>query len=228
VLRALAEASERAERVKAEEALYRALEEKTLLLHELDHRVKNNLQVLLALIAFEIRRCEAPQARQPLERLKRRLSALATVHRQLYGGARVDRFDAAQFARELTADLAASSGRRDIQAEYEMHPVYVSAAKAAPVALVLNELVSNALAHAYQHRHGKLRLELHPLEEGCVIQISDDVFSPEEKEAARKGTTGDILASLARQLGASIAWPAEDPAVLVRVEFPTGETLRQS
>jgi len=146
VLRALAEAAERAERRRAEEAMHRLIAEKTVLLNELDHRVKNNLQVLLALIGLEIRRCGDAGARQPLERLKRRLSALATVHRQLYGGERVDRFDAAQFARELTADLSAASGRSDILPEYDLQPVFVSAQKAAPVALVMNELVSNALS----------------------------------------------------------------------------------
>jgi two-component sensor histidine kinase len=226
VLRALAEAAERAERRKAEEAMHRLIDEKTALLHELDHRVKNNLQTLLALIALEIRRCGGSDARPPLERLRRRLSALATVHRQLYGGERVDRFDAAQFARELTADLSAASGRSDIRTEYELQPVFVSAQKAAPVALVMSELVSNALAHAYQHRQGKLRLEVHPLEEGCVLQISDDEFTAAEKKAAREGTTGDILTSLARQLGATIEWPAEERSVLVRAAFPTGETTR--
>jgi two-component sensor histidine kinase len=226
VLRALAEAAERAERRRAEKAMHQLIEEKTVLLNELDHRVKNNLQVLLALIGLEIRRCGDAEARQPLERLKRRLSALATVHRQLYGGERVDRFDAAQFARELSADLSAASGRPDISSEYDLQAVYVSAQKAAPVALVMNELVSNALDHAYQHRHGKLRLGVHPLEEGCVLQISDDAFTAAEKQAAREGTTGDILTSLAQQLGATIEWPTDEPSVLVRAAFPTGETTR--
>ncbi|HEV2557338.1 MAG TPA: histidine kinase dimerization/phosphoacceptor domain -containing protein [Microvirga sp.] len=223
VLRALAEAGERAERLKAQQALHRLFDQKTVLLHELDHRVKNNLQVLLSLVTLEIRGATSTETKQVLARLKRRLAAMAAVHRQLYGVDDLAEFDAAEVVRELAGDLAAASGREDITAEYELQPVYVSASKAVPLALLLNELLSNALAHAYDHRHGKLRLILRPDHEFCIVEIGDHAFSQAEKEGARTGTTAGILNGLARQLSAEVEWPEAEPSILVRATFPISD-----
>jgi len=222
VLRALAEATERAERRRAEDALRELITQKTVLLHELDHRVKNNLQVLLSLVSAEIRGSKLPETRQVLGRLRRRLAAIATVHRQLYGMDDVNRFDAAEVIRELATELASTSGQHGITEEFRLEPVYVSSIKAVPMALMLSELMSNALAHAYGHRHGKLRIGVARLESCCVVEIGDDRFSPAEKQAAREGATAGILAGLAQQLDAHLEWP-EEPSVLVRAVFPTGE-----
>ncbi|MFC4170762.1 hypothetical protein ACFOYU_01630 [Microvirga sp. GCM10011540] len=96
----------------------------------------------------------------------------------------------------------------------------VEAAKAAPIALLFNEIVVNALTHAYEHRHGKLRLMMGNRDGRLLFQLSDDAFSPGEKNAARKGSTGTILRALARQLNADVEWPDDDPATLVRVTMP--------
>ena len=72
------------DRLKAEARLERALEEKQVLLHELQHRVKNNLQEMSALVALERRKFADPGARRPLEVLGSRLEALSVVYRQLY------------------------------------------------------------------------------------------------------------------------------------------------
>jgi two-component sensor histidine kinase len=223
VLRALAEADERAERLKAQAALHAMVEQKTVLLHELDHRVKNNLQVLLSLVGAEIRTAKGQETQQVLARLKRRLTAIATVHRQLYGMDDLQRFDAAEVMRELAGDLASSCDRGDITPEYRLQPVYVSAAKAVPVALLMNELLSNALAHAYEHRRGTLRLVTRTENGCCVVEIGDERFSAGEKAAARSGTTAGILNGLARQLDAQVDWPDDEPAILVRARFPADD-----
>jgi two-component sensor histidine kinase len=91
------------------------------------------------------------------------------------------------------------------------------------VALLLNEIVSNALAHAYEGRHGKLKLSVAPHSGGWTFQLSDDHFSPEEKNAAREGSSGMIMKALAQQLDATVTWPDDEPAVLVRVVMPPVE-----
>jgi two-component sensor histidine kinase len=100
VLRALAEARERDEKRRAQDALQKSLDERTALLHELDHRVKNNLQLLLSLIAIEARQAEDEQVRQVLGRMKERMQALAAAHRDLYDGKGAARFDVSRFARD--------------------------------------------------------------------------------------------------------------------------------
>jgi two-component sensor histidine kinase len=222
VLRARAEALERAERQRAQDAVRALLDEKTTLVHELDHRVKNNLQLLLSLVSHEIRRSESEEVRRSLARFKQRLQALGTVHRKLHNGDEVGTFDAAEFARDLSEDLLAHSGRGDVRAEFTVQPIPVPADKAAPVALLLNEIVSNALTHAYEGRHGFLRLAVRRLDGAWQFEMSDERFSPEEREAAQAGSSGLILQALARQLDATVAWPEDEPSVLVRVTMPVG------
>ncbi|UVF19963.1 response regulator [Microvirga terrae] len=224
ILRALAEAGERAEKKRAQDALQQMLDERTALLHELDHRVKNNLQLLLSLIGIEIRQSEDDQVRHVLGRVKERMQALAAAHRDLYDGQGSTRFDASSFAKGLCHELTAALPDVRITPEFEIETVEVEAAKAAPMALLFNEIVVNALTHAYKERKGKLKLRLQVRDGALLFEISDDAFSPEEKEAARTSASGTILKALARQLDAHVDWPREEPATLVRVLMPVQDS----
>jgi two-component sensor histidine kinase len=220
VLRALAEAGERQEKLHAQEALQKLLDQRTALLHELDHRVKNNLQLLLSLIGIEIRQAEDEQVRQVLGRMKERMQALAAAHLDLYDGKGSARFDASRFAKGLCEELTSSLRDVTIEPEFEIENVEVEAAKAAPMALLFNEIVVNALSHAYRERHGKLKLALRIRSGTLLFQLSDDAFSPEEKQAAQNSASGTVLRALSRQLDAHVEWPSGEPAVLVRVTMP--------
>jgi two-component sensor histidine kinase len=224
VLRALAEARERGERKRAQDALQQMLDERTALLHELDHRVKNNLQLLLSLIGIEVRQAEDEQVRQVLGRMKERMQALAAAHRDLYDGQGSTRFDASSFAKGICEELTSSVPDVRITLEFDVENVDVEAAKAAPMALLFNEIVVNALTHAYKERHGKLKLLLRVQDGTLLFQLSDDAFSLGEKEAAQKSASGTILKALARQLDAHVEWPRDDPATLVRVLMPVQDS----
>jgi two-component sensor histidine kinase len=223
ILRALAEAQERAEKRQAQEALRQMLEERTALLHELDHRVKNNLQLLQALIAIEMRHAKGAEVRGVLGRMKQRLQALGAAHRDLYDGKGAARFDASRFARELCEELTDFIEGIWITPELEIENVEVDAAKAAPMALLFNEIVVNALTHAYRERHGKLKLVMRMRDGQLLFQISDDAFSLEEKMAAQKSSSGTVLKGLARQLEAHVEWPFDNPETLVRITMPVRE-----
>ncbi|WP_262030659.1 sensor histidine kinase [Microvirga sp. Mcv34] len=220
VLRALAEARERGEKKRAQDALQQMLDQRTALLHELDHRVKNNLQLLLSLIGIEFRQTEDGPARQALGRMKERMQALAAAHRDLYDGQGSTRFDVSRFAKGLCEELTESIPGVRITPEFEIDTVEVEASKAASIALLFNEIVVNALTHAYKERKGKLKLLLRILDGRLVFQVADDAFSLEEKQHAKDSASGTILKALARQLDADVEWPLDDPAVLVRVAMP--------
>ncbi|WP_194164606.1 sensor histidine kinase [Microvirga thermotolerans] len=222
LLRALSEASERRQRQQAQAELHRLLAERTALLHELDHRVKNNLQLLVSLVGMEMRQAESEEARRTLWRMRERLQALGMAHRDLYDGQGARLFDAASFARDLCMELTAAPEAAGITPEFALEAVGIGAAKAAPLALLFNEIVFNALAHAYAGRKGKLKLRMTKQDGRLVFAIADDAFSPGEKEAARRCSTGKILRALALQLDATVEWPEEDPQVLVRVSLPAG------
>jgi len=112
----------RTEKARIEEIVERrtaelreALEAKTVLLHEVDHRVKNNLQLISSLITMQARRIGDAETRASLMSMLSRVDALSTVHRRLYQSDDVSTFDVAQFARDLATDLVAASGRTDIE-----------------------------------------------------------------------------------------------------------------
>ncbi|WP_246505011.1 sensor histidine kinase [Microvirga antarctica] len=224
VLRALAEARAREERRRAEEASRDLLEQRTALLHELDHRVKNNLQLLLSLLSIEIRQADRAEARAALTRVKERVQALATAHRDLYDGLGASRFDAATFTRELFIEHTSHPDRQHVVAEFDVETVEVASSLAAPMALLFNELIMNALSHGYQDRHGRLTLRMRAHEGRLLFELADGAFSPVEKEAARDSSTGTVLTALSRQLHASVEWPQDDGATLVRVDVPLQAT----
>ncbi|KLK92047.1 hypothetical protein AA309_16625 [Microvirga vignae] len=223
VLRALAEARERTEKRQAQDALQKLLDERTALLHELDHRVKNNLQLLMSLIAIEIRHAEDEATSRVLERMRERLQALGAAHRDLYDKKGSSRFDVSNFARGICGELTATVSGVTITPEFDVENIEVEATKAAPMALLFNEIIVNAISFAYKERHGKLKLVMHVRDGRLLFQLSDDAFSREEKQAAQNGASGIILKGLARQLDASVEWPSDRPEVLVRILMPVQE-----
>ncbi|MBO9707008.1 MAG: PAS domain-containing protein [Caulobacter sp.] len=129
--------------------LTRALEQKTALLHEVDHRVKNNLQLISSLLLLQNRRVTDPGVRGALQGMLERVSAIATVHRRLFQSDDVERFDVSAFVRDLVSDMMGAARRSDIKVRLDMERIDVAASKAAPLALVISELFSNALRHAF-------------------------------------------------------------------------------
>jgi two-component sensor histidine kinase len=162
-------------------------------------------------------------ARRVLERMKERLQALGAAHRDLYDGNGSSRFDAGSFARGLCEELTATVPGVTINPEFDVEEIEVEAAKAAPMALLFNEIVVNALTHAYDHRHGKLKLAMRVRDGRLLFQLSDDAFSPDEKRAAQEGASGTVLKGLARQLDAVVEWPQDKPDTLVRILMPVQE-----
>ena len=151
--------------------------ETSALLREVDHRVKNNLQMIASLIQLQARRSDDEAARAALRAVLGRVGAVATVHRRLFQGDPA-RFDVADFLRDLTGDLAGAAGRDDIAISLDLEPVTLAASAAAPFALVANELLDNALRHAFPPGQGgtiRVRLSAEGSNGGaCRLVIADD------------------------------------------------------
>lgn len=197
-----------------------ALEARTALLHEVDHRVKNNLQMVSALILMQSRTIPDEGIRQSLQAMLTRIEALSTVHRRLYQSDDVSRFDVGDFLRDLVGDLAQAS-QVDIETRLDLEPVSVPAESAAPIALIVNELVTNALKHAFAGRDGGL-IEV-KIERGADrfrIEIRDDGAGIGAPATGSDGFGMRLIRSIARQLSAEIDWTAADPGTRVTVDMP--------
>lgn len=117
------------------------LEQKSALLHELDHRVKNNLQLMISLVGLELRGTGHPGIRDTLKRLRGRLQALGTVHHNRYSLEDIHRFDASDFVRTLAEELTMRPAFSHLKVDLDLTPVPVELPMASPLALLLNEMV---------------------------------------------------------------------------------------
>nr|WP_295465563.1 histidine kinase dimerization/phosphoacceptor domain -containing protein [Mesorhizobium sp.] len=215
---------ERAVRERTAE-LQAALDAQKMLVHEVDHRVKNNLQMISSLIVMQSRSIPDEGVRQSLAKMLERIEAVSTVHRRLYQSDDVRSFDLADFARDLVTDLVASSGREDIRTEFALEKIVIPAQWATPVALMVNELVTNAIKHAFdRHTNGAERIIRVAIEVGSgryTIEISDNGKGMTALGGASFGTR--LVRSLARQLNATIEWRDGSPGTRVIVTIPTGK-----
>lgn len=196
-----------------------ALEAQKALLHEVDHRVKNNLQMISSLIVMQARSIPDPAIRESLRTMLERVEALSTVHRRLYQSDDVTRFDIADFVRDLVTDLVAANGRDDLTVSFDLAPIDIKAERAAPVALMVNELVTNALKHAFNGRGGRLGVRVGERRPMAEIEIRDDGRGMNGADGANSFGM-KLIGSLSRQLRARVDWVAEDPGTRVTISLP--------
>jgi PAS domain S-box-containing protein len=238
----LRSALESGRRVNAE--LQTALEAQSLLLNEVDHRVKNNLQMISSLIVMQSRSIPDPEIRQSLMSMLERVEALSAVHRRLYQSTDVSRFDLAEFSRELTRDLVNASSRSNVTLEFNLEPVEVTPDRAAPIALMVNELVTNSLKHAFiDNRPGKLALSVKRIDGHATITIQDDgvgmrddLRAPRADGSGAHGESHDrstgsfgkhLVEALGRQVRATTEWKSADPGTRVEIRWPINPTRTQ-
>ncbi len=203
--------------------LERALEQKTLLLHEVDHRVKNNLQMISAMIRNQIRVLTNPAARSALESTLSRVETLGVVHRRLYESMDLARFSVADFIRETAGDLVRAADRNEIGLELDLEDFSVPANAASPLSLLVNELITNALKHAFpgKGRSGRILVRTRAHGDSAFLTIEDDGvgFDP---SAPREQTFGRrLMDSLVTQVGGSLEWSDASPGSRATVTFPT-------
>jgi PAS domain S-box-containing protein len=210
---------ERAVKERTKE-LETALEAQTMLLHEVDHRVKNNLQMISSLIVMQARKIPDPDIRRSLTAMLERIEALSTVHRRLYQSDDVTRFDVAEFLRDLVGDLVAASGRDEIGVKLDLGKVEVPAEKAAPIALMINELVTNALRHAFPNGHGgTVSVSVKRLNGHFRVVVEDDGRGMDANAGAGNFGTS-LVRSLARQLKADVEWQERERGVAIVISMP--------
>ena len=187
------------------------MQAKTALLREIDHRVKNNLQMVSALVALQMSRVSDEGLRETLSSMLRRIEALATLHRRLHQSDDATRFSVADFIEDIVTDLVGATGRDDIAVVLDLEPVRVSAQKAAPLAIIVNELVTNVLKHAFAKRPGRITVGIRQEDGHLCLEIADDGPGMPETESEETSFGTTIVRMLARQLNAPLIWSAAAP-----------------
>ena len=182
-----------------------ALEQKTALLHEVDHRVKNNLQVISSLMLLKARRTPEGDAREALQSMADRIGALSTAHRLLYSEGDCTHFNLGEFAAEFLSDMNAGLDPERQRIEADVEPIAVAAAMAAPLALMIHELTANALRHAFPDaREGRVSIVARRTESGMRLTIRDDGIGIAAASPNPAGFGRNLVEMVVRQLRGTI------------------------
>lgn len=141
------------ERQKTETRLRASIKEKEILVREVYHRVKNNLQIIASLLDMTKRRAKHPETVDMLSEAHAKLYTMSLIHTQLYQSDRVDQINMGRNLHDLVDHLEQLYGQtRNVTANIDTESFYLSVTQAVPCALALNEIISNAIKYAYPGR----------------------------------------------------------------------------
>ena len=196
---------------------------KTVLLQEIHHRVKNSLAVTASLLSMRADNCP-PEARLALEESRQRVFSIALVHEHLYASERLDRIDFARYARELVEGIYSTfTCEHSVELQLELDPIDVALQIAIPCALILNELLTNALKHAFPDgRAGRIIVSLSEPEAGsCELSVQDNGvgLAPGVFEGQGKSLGLRIVHILTDQIDGSIKQIDSDPGTHIILRF---------
>lgn len=193
----------------AEHRLRDSLQEKELLLKEIHHRVKNNLQVVASLLALQAARSRDPQSREMLEDCRQRVLSMAMVHQKLYGASDLQRIDLGTLVRDIAGMLVGSQDRAAIEVLFDLEPLVVDIETAFPASLIANELITNCLKHAFVGRdHGIMRIvtRREPHGRGRIVVSDDGIGGVTSETFTPGGSLGStIVRALVRQLDGELS-----------------------
>ncbi|MFA5860831.1 MAG: histidine kinase dimerization/phosphoacceptor domain -containing protein [Candidatus Thermoplasmatota archaeon] len=183
-----------------------SLAAKEILLKEVHHRVKNNLQIIASLLSLQAANLRDPAARAAFADSRHRVKAMGLVHETLYRSTDLARLDLEKYLRALVADLVGAYADREdrVTIRIESTAPLIETEKAVSLGLIANELVTNALKHAFPgSRRGTIVVRCEaPRQDWLALTVEDDgVGIPEEIDLKNTTTLGmQIITSLAGQL----------------------------
>ena len=189
-----------------ENKLRESLKEKEILLQEVNHRVKNNLQVILSLFALQGESINDPERIAMLSEIRLRIQSMAMIHEKIYKSERLGQINFHQYVKDLTTEIfhtySTSSG--SVRLNLEVAPVSLEINRAVPFALILNELTSNALKYAFTAKEkGNLSISL-KLEKDKLLLLTvcdDGIGIPKNIQFSNTKTLGlRLVRVLTRQL----------------------------
>jgi PAS domain S-box-containing protein len=204
------------EQKRAEEKIKASLREKEVLLKEIHHRVKNNLQIISSLLYLQATRTEHPGAISALRESRDRVRSMALVHEGLYASPNLASIDMGDYVRSLVSELRRSYGTEDssVRLTVNVGDVSLGITEAIPCGLIINELVSNAMKHAFpKGRDGEIRIELFrgPANQVTLTVSDNGIGFPEQEDFRKSPLLGlTLINSLVEQLDGTIELDSRD------------------
>lgn len=190
------------------EMIESSLSEKELLLREIHHRVKNNLQVVSSILSIQSRGITDERALKAVNESRSRVRSMALIHQDLYSDGNLEGINARQYITKLSNSLF-NSYRVDVdrvQLITEVDDLLIDVDTSVPIGLILNELITNSLKYAFPNeRSGEIRVVLREKEDSLQLIVQDNgIGIPEEKKAASEDSFGmKMIKAFSKKLDAT-------------------------
>jgi len=216
------------ERIQAEEQIKASLEEKEVLLQEIQHRVRNNLQFIHNLLDLQAGYIQDRQAVEMFRESQKRIHAIALVHDRLCQSIDLARINLGEYIQDLADDLFRSYNvdPAGINLKTNLENITVNTNTAISCGLIINELVSNGLKHAFTDRisqQGEIYIESHSIDDGrkLTVVVKDNGISlPPDKKLRKKKSFGlELVNVLVQQLKGTIEIDRNDGTTF-RITLP--------
>jgi two-component sensor histidine kinase len=214
----------------ADQSFNELLTEKDVLLRELQHRVKNNLQMITALIRMEARNAQQSEESERFARLAGRIEALALLYRSLSDEEKGGTIDLGTYVSQIAASVMAAHAVEGIRLDMKVDTWPVSVNVAMPAGLVINELLTNTLKHAFVGRDGgEVTLRCVVSDTGCRITVADNgIGLPQDVNWPHPGKlSAMIVQSLKQNARAEVeVTSSPDTGMSVSLVFPRAEAAQ--
>jgi PAS domain S-box-containing protein len=196
------------ERKLSEKKLEASLKEKVSLISEIHHRVKNNMQIISSLMNLQASRLSDPLMQDVFQECRARVRSMAIIHEKLYASENLSRVDIKGYTMSLGSYLKGLYKKKNVIISVQGDSVFLAIDRAVPCGLLLNELISNALKHAFpDERDGEIRINLTVGGVKASITVTDNgIGFPGHLDLQNASTLGlQLVNDLSEQLSASIS-----------------------
>jgi PAS domain S-box-containing protein len=205
----IANARDITERNRADNLIRSALREKEVLLREIHHRVKNNMQVISSLLNLQAAQTHDPATKTILEESRQRVRSIAIIHEKLYNSGDLANIDFGVYLKSVADELCRAFGRGEVSCILDLEAIPFEIDKAIPAGLIVNELLTNALRHAFPSgTKGNVRVRLRSLGvENVELVVQDDgVGFPAGTDISSATTMGlAIVRTLVEQMHGTLS-----------------------
>lgn len=196
------------ERKKNENQIIKSLEEKEVLLREIHHRVKNNMQIISSLLNLQIQYVENSEVENILKESQGRVKSMVMVHEKLYQSPHFNNINFKEYLKKLVSDIFYSYGIKTGTIKYVLNieNINIAVETAIPLGLIINELVTNSLKYAFPKCEGTIKIELKQSKEVLKLIVADNgIGLPKKINIYNTSTLGlQLVNNLVNQIDGQI------------------------
>lgn len=215
-----------AEIVAANERLRQLADRQAALLHEMNHRIGNSLQLIISMIRLQASATKNEHAKSVLRQAAERVIAIAQVHQRLYTTDEVRFVQLGAYLTKLLDDQRVGATDRGCRLSVQVADISLATDRSIPIGIIVTELVTNCLKYAYPHQGGEIRISLAPRDDGMlVLTVADDGVGYDPKAATdvhasnSTGVGSRIVDAMTKSLGGSLDLQSTPAGTQVSVVF---------